>query len=140
MRDEILTYWEMCAREGLSLQRGMYFRTPPRRSIVLMSQRQGAPYSDSLSSDGLELIYEGHDVHKEGSIEPKTVDQPWAFPTGVETENAKFAHAASESHPPVVRVYEKLRQGIWSDKGLFELTRFEYSIKPTENRKVFAFK
>ncbi len=52
MRDEILTYWEMCSRERLALQRGMYFRKAPAASIVLMSQRPGAPYEDSLSEDG----------------------------------------------------------------------------------------
>ena len=43
MRDEILTYWEMCAQERGSFQRGMYFREPPAISVVLMSRRPGAP-------------------------------------------------------------------------------------------------
>src|SRR3970282_1231647 len=64
MRDEILTYWEMCAREKGSLQRGMYFKEPPAVSVVLMSRRRGAPYEDELSDDGTELVYEGHDVRK----------------------------------------------------------------------------
>lgn len=37
MRDEILTYWEMCDREQVALQRGMYFRELPAGSVVLMS-------------------------------------------------------------------------------------------------------
>ena len=37
---------------GLALQKGMYFRKPPSISILLMSQRPGAPYDDSLSQDG----------------------------------------------------------------------------------------
>ena len=140
MRDEILTYWEMCAHERMSLQRGMSFREPPDGSIVLMNQRPGAPYNDSLSADGIELIYEGHDVARTAGVaDPKAVDQPWSLPTGTPTENAKFARAA-ERYPAQrchVRAYEKLRQGIWSDKGLFDLVGYTYS--PSRGRKVFKF-
>ncbi len=141
MRDEILTYWEMCAREGMSLQRGMNFRAMPRVSILLMSQRAGAPYEDQLSEDGTTLIYEGHDVRKSPGIEPKDVDQPWEEAPGRPSENAKFATAASpiEADSPLVRVYEKLRQGIWSDRGLFYLTAYEYQPKESESRQVFRF-
>ena len=140
MRDEILTYWEMCAREKGSLQRGMYFREPPAVSIVLMSRRPGAPYEDSLSEDGVELLYEGHDVRKEADIDPKKVDQPWALPSGEPTENALFAKAAGAGRPDsaLVRVYEKLRPGIWSDRGLFHLTGHAY--ETAGGRKVFKFK
>jgi hypothetical protein len=140
MRDEILTYWEMCARERGSLQRGMYFREPPAISVVLMSRRPGAPYEDSLSADGTELIYEGHDAKREPGIDPKAVDQPWTLPSGEPAENAKFARAtqAKKTSEPLVRVYEKLRPGIWSDKGLFQLVSHEY--KDVGSRKVFKFR
>ncbi len=140
MRDEILTYWEMCAREKGSLQRGMYYREPPAVSVVLMSRRPGAPYEDSLSLDGSELLYEGHDEKRQLGIEPKSVDQPWALPSGDPTENAKFARAAA-SFPAgkcLVRVYEKLRPGIWSDKGLFELVGCDYA--GAGARRVFKFR
>jgi len=143
MRDEILTYWEMCARERGSLQRGMYFREPPGVSVVLMSQRPGALYEDSLSEDGRELIYEGHDQRKEPGLDPKTVDQPWSLPTGEPTENALFARSAeapTEDEQALVRVYEKLRQGIWSDRGLFALAGYQYGIKGSEGRKVFKYR
>src|SRR3989304_734546 len=140
MRDEILTYWEMCTRERMSLQRGMNFREPPNLSIVLMNQRSGAPYNDSLSENGRELIYEGHDVPQTAGVaDPKTVDQPWSLPSGAPTENAKFARAA-DRYPAqgcLVRAYEKLRQGIWSDKGLFDLVGYTYS--PSDGRTVFKF-
>jgi hypothetical protein len=141
MRDEILNYWEMCAREGMSLQRGMNFRPTPRVSILLMSQRAGAPYEDLLSEDGTVLIYEGHDVRRTSGIEPKDVDQPWEDSPGRPSENAKFADAASpiKETAPLVRVYEKLRPGIWSDRGLFYLTGFEYQLKKSESRSVFKF-
>ena len=140
MRGEILTYWEMCAQERGSLQRGMYFREPPAVSVVLMSRRPGAPYEDSLSEDGAELIYEGHDTRRESGIDPKSVHQPWTLPSGEPTENAKFARAAEghEATTPMVRVYEKLRPGIWSDKGLFELVGYEYRDMGT--RRVFKFR
>ena len=140
MRDEILTYWEMCAREKGSLQRGMHFRQPPAVSVVLMSRRPGAPYEDSLSEDGTELIYEGHDARRESGTDPKSVDQPWTLPSGEPTENAKFARVAqpNTARKPLVRVYEKLRPGIWSDKGLFELVGYEH--KDVDTRKVFKFR
>jgi hypothetical protein len=130
----------MCAREKASLQRGMYYRDPPAISIVLMSRRPGAPYEDSLSEDGTELVYEGHDMKKGPGVDPKLVDQPWVLPSGEATDNAKFTGAAECSGvmKPLVRVYEKLRPGIWSDKGLFELVGHEY--KQVSVRKVFKFR
>ena len=139
MRDEILSYLEMCAREGLSLQRGMNFRTTPRVSILLMSRRPGAPYRDEISQDGTKLFYEGHDVRKATGVEPKAVDQPWTEGTGQPSDNAKFARAASSTDPSLVRVYEKLRDGIWSDKGLFHLVGYQYQLDPSQKRKVFKF-
>src|SRR2546427_6225834 len=137
MRDEILSYWDMCSREGHALQRGMYYRKPPRFSIVLMSQRPGAPYEDSLSQDGTVLTYEGHDVKKGIGIDAKSTDQPWMFPDGKPTDNKKFAQAIDQQTPSLVRVYEKLKPGIWSDKGLFELSSYEYTI--SGSRQVFKF-
>jgi hypothetical protein len=118
----------------------MYYREPPAVSVVLMSRRPGAPYEDSLSEDGTELVYEGHDARKETGVDPKSVDQPWALPSGEPAENAKFARAAegTKENRPLVRVYEKLRPGIWSDKGLFELIGYQY--REVGVRKVFKFR
>lgn len=140
MRDEILTYWEMCARERSSLQRGMSFREPPGVSVVLMSRRRGAPHEDRLSDDGTELTYEGHDEKKAPGLEPKAIDQPWTLPSGEPTENAKFARGCEmpSEKKPLVRVYEKLRQGVWSDRGLFYLVDYDYTL--TDVRRVFKFR
>jgi hypothetical protein len=121
----------------------MYYRDPPDVCIVLMSRRPGAPYADSLSADGTELEYEGHDVRKEGAIDPKTADQPYSLPNGEPTENGLFAaaadrHAKGGNPAQRVRVYEKVRPGIWSDKGLFDLVGYEY--KEVDGRRVFRFK
>jgi hypothetical protein len=131
----------MCDRENMSLQKGMNFRTPTGISIFLMSQRPSAPYDDALSEDGRKLFYEGHDASRSDGIRPKQIDQPWQTPGGRPTENAKFAQAARAGSDTrtLVRVYEKLLDGIWSDKGLFHLVGYTYSTKASEGRKIFRF-
>lgn len=136
-RDEIITYFDMCQRERMSLQRGMNFFESPATSIVLMSRRRNAPYEDEMSDDGMELIYEGHDVPKVGKRDPKTVHQPWKTTGGSLTENGKFANAVDSGRLALVRVYEKLQPGIWSDKGLFRLASYDY--RSVRRRKVFKF-
>ena len=77
MKDEILTYWEMCSRQGMALQRGMCFRAPPVHGVILMSRRRNAPYVDELSPDESALFYEGHDVPRTKDIpDTKILDQP----------------------------------------------------------------
>jgi hypothetical protein len=76
MPNEILSYLEMCGREGISLQKGMNFRLTGDYSVILMSVRPNAPYQDSIVDDGATIIYEGHDIPKSAVIlDPKTVDQ-----------------------------------------------------------------
>ncbi len=72
MANDILSYLEMCTREGLSLQRGMNFRAG--YSIILMSRQPNAPYRDRIENDGATLIYEGHDAPRTASLpDPKSV-------------------------------------------------------------------
>ena len=126
-RNEIISYIEMCQREGLSLQRGMNFNPPPMHSIVLSSHRPGAPYNDRLEDDGTTLIYEGHDEAKSANCpQPKTVDQPLQSGNGRLTQNGRFNDAAQafvrgEASAAEVRVYEKIKDGIWSYNGRFAL-------------------
>jgi hypothetical protein len=61
MANEVISYMEMCQREGISLQRGMNYGVGGTHSVVLMSLRPNAPYRDRLDDDGSTLIYEGHD-------------------------------------------------------------------------------
>ena len=143
MRDEIVTYIEMCTRERMTLQRGMNYLQPPALSVVLMSRRPGASYVDALSEDGTELEYEGHDALRTVGVEPKQVDQPARLPSGSMTQNGLFAEATERfktagEGPLRVRVYEKMRAGIWSDRGLFDLIDYRYV--PVGDRKVFRFR
>jgi hypothetical protein len=138
VKDEILSYIDMCQRERISLQKGMNCDESGAPTIVLMSRRQNAPYQDALSEDGTELTYEGHDIPRTVGVDPKRVDQPRATSRGTLTENGKFAQAIDRSTRfPRVRVYEKLKPGIWSDKGRFDLFRYEYLT--SGERKVFRF-
>jgi len=75
--------------------------------------------------------------------DPKRVDQPRHSPIGSLTQNGLFYDAAIEaragSRPPeLVRVYEKIRQGIWSYNGVFHLIDAWQQV--SNGRKVFKFK
>jgi hypothetical protein len=144
MANEIISYLEMCQREGASLQRGMNFGLGGNQSVILMSLRRNAPYRDRLEDDGATLIYEGHDVSRtKKTPDPKLVDQPAVTPRGTASENGKFhqaaqAHKRGERPPERVRVYEKLQQGIWSYNGIFHL--IDSWQERDKNRSVFKFK
>lgn len=144
MANEVISYLEMCGREGTSLQRGMNFGLSGDHSVVLMSVRPNAPYRDRLEDNGTTLIYEGHDEPKSAGVpQPKLVDQPYRTAHGTLTQNGRF-HEAAQGHkddlrpPERVRVYEKLRQGIWSYNGVFHLV--DSWQEDDGNRKVFKFK
>jgi hypothetical protein len=144
MPNEIISYLEMCQREGCSLQRGMNFQIGHNHSVILMSVRHNAPYADRFEDDGSTIIYEGHDLPRSSNNpDPKFVDQPSRTPQGAFTQNGKFHEAAQsfkqgEGLPERVRVYEKIKQGIWSYNGVFHLVdSWQESI---DGRNVFKFK
>ena len=144
MANEIISYIEACQREGGSLQKGMNYRRGKDYSVILMSVRPNAPYRDRIEDDGATLIYEGHDVPRGGVItDPKSIDQPEYATSGSLTENGKFHKAAQDyknglREPECVRVYEKIKPGIWSYNGLFELVDSWQEMDG--HRKVFKFK
>lgn len=145
MKDQIISYREMCDYERVqTLQRGMNFRLNPNYSVILMSQRKGAPYNDKIVQNGLVLEYEGHDCPKTNEIvDPKSIDQPRYTKSGKPTQNGLFAKSVDEyktgdRKPEVVRVYEKLFPGIWSEKGFFKLLDYRYE-SDHKHRKVFIF-
>ena len=144
MENEIISYIEMCQREGLSLQKGMNFLGDRAYAVVLMSLRPNAPYRDRIEDEGLTLTYEGHDVPGgKGEDDPKSVDQPEVRPSGKLTENGQF-HRAAQDHklharrPRRVRVYEKIKPGIWSYNGRFRLV--DSWREADRGRQVFKFK
>ena len=107
-----------------------------------MSTRKNAPYNDEIAADGRILIYEGHDSDKRYSKNPKTDDQPRFLPSGKLTDNGKFEKAAidfktNKREPETVRVYEKIKDGIWSFNGVFKLV--DAYEKQVNQRKVFKF-
>ncbi len=144
MPNEIISYFDACLREGGSLQKGMNYRRGKTYSVILMSVRPNAPYRDRVEDDGSTLIYEGHDVPRtQGVNDPKFLDQPESTHTGLLTENGKFHKAAQEfkqglRKPELVRVYEKIKAGIWSYNGLFELV--DAWRENDGKRQVFKFK
>jgi HNH endonuclease len=141
---DVISYTRMCGEEGKNLQRGMNFRIRNGVSVILMSLRQNAPYADRVEQNGKTLIYEGHDIpKKQGGPDPKMVDQQAFNPSGTLTQNGLFREAAEaykrgNSESELVRVYEKIRSGIWVYNGLFRLV--DAWQEHSGFRKIFKFK
>ena len=125
------------------LQRGMYFKSPPAYGVILMSRRRNAPYADEMSQDESVLLYEGHDVRRTTATpDPKALDQPRHESNGKPTQNGLFADWADAckeglAKVAIFRVYEKMRSGIWTDRGLY--LRKDYNYEPSGQRRVFKF-
>jgi HNH endonuclease len=141
---EVISYIEMCQAEGASLQRGMNFHLKGNVSVILMSLRRGAPYADRIEDNGRILIYEGHDVPRtKGVTEPKKLDQPRYLAPGKPTQNGLFFDAAKRTAagaapPERVKVYEKIRDGVWVFDGIFDL--LDAWLETSDVRKVFKFR
>jgi hypothetical protein len=135
---------EMCLREKTCLQRGMNYQLCGNHSVILMSTRKNAPYKDKIIEDGTVLIYEGHNVTKNSqTVNPKDFDQPEISFTGKPTQNGKFHIAAQDfknglREAEIVKVYEKVPDGIWSYNGIFEL--IDSCVEDDGKRNVFKFK
>jgi HNH endonuclease len=144
LTDKIISYIEMCQREALSLQAGMNFGVGGNHSVILMSVRRNAPYRDRIEDGATTLIYEGHDQPRGSHLpNPKVVDQRDALPSGNLSQNGKFHRAAQEAkagrrRPERVRVYEKIKPGIWSYNGIFHLV--DSWTERDEHRLVFKFR
>lgn len=146
IKDDILSYREMCDVENQSLQKGMNFRLNPKYSVILMSQRTNSPYNDKIHDDGITIEYEGHDVSRKSySHNPKSEDQPEKLPSGQLTQNGKFIQAVEsfknkEREVELVKVYEKILPGVWSLKGIFELVDYKQTNDGTRNAYRFILK
>ncbi len=141
--DDIISYAELVAAEQANVQKGMNFQIKPEYSIFLMSIRKNAPYADEWDEKTGTLIYEGHDAFSNWVKNPKEADQPLNTPNGTLTENGKFFTAAQSykmrmiKEPHKVKVYEKIKDGIWCYKGFFNLV--DAALVNSGSRKVFKF-
>jgi hypothetical protein len=124
---DLISYFDMCRKEGVNLQRGMNLRLRGSLSVILMSLRHVAPYADRIGENGKILIYEGHDIPSfRNGPRPKSVNQPERNPGGGLTQNGLFCEAAQrykeeKIKPELVKVYEKIKSGIWVYNGCFKL-------------------
>jgi hypothetical protein len=141
---DVISYLDLCKEEGVNLQRGMNFHLHNKLSVILMSLRTGSPYMDKIEENGKVLIYEGHDIPAhQGGRNPKIVDQPMTNPSGSLSQNGLFFSAATNYKlknigPELVKVYEKIRPGVWVYNGIFRLVGAKQEI--SEGRKVFKFR
>ena len=141
---DVVSYLEMCAEFGVNLQRGMNYRLKGKESIILMSLRRGAPYADRIEEGGRVIVYEGHDLSRiDGGPEPKDVDQPEFLPSGRLTQNGLFLDAVrryklGRADAERIRVFEKIRDGIWVYNGLFRLV--DAWQETSDRRHVFKFR
>ena len=146
---KVISYPQLVMNEGgIQVQKGMNFAIKKSYSIVLMSTEKNAPYNDSMLEDGV-IEYEGHDAPRNDSYNKKEVDQPIATKTGTLTENGKFLQAADnfkegKREPASVKVYRKIRKGVWVDMGFYDLIDgfnkfdgkrnvFKFLLKPNTN-------
>lgn len=145
-RGDVIRYIDMSMEEGFSIQRGMNFNVSDKEyGIILMSVRPNSPYADRFEDNGTTIIYEGHDVQRnfvpKGST-PKDIDQPMALPSGTLTENGKF-YVAAQKHKEggstkTIKVYEKIKDGIWVYNGFFKLV--DAWKEKSAGRNVYKFK
>ena len=143
---DIFSYNEIVTKEGFNIQRGMNYRPQSKRySIFLMSVRENAPYNDGFNKEGDQLIYEGEDINRRENKHPKEVNQSLFTKTGKLTNNGLFFKAAEDfkckrkEKPEQVKVYEKINNTVWVDKGWFNLVDADYVFSDSEKRKVFKF-
>ena len=143
---QIISYKQIEEVEDFRPQNGINYRTKNKNySIVLMSVRENSPYDDKISDDGKTIDYVGHNLNKKycKGKDPYTLDQPLFLPSGKLTQNGKFAKAANYfkdglHDPEKVRVYQKIKSGLWSFNGIFNLV--DVSQEQSNGRLIHLFK
>ena len=102
---------------------------------------KNSPYADEMLDDGI-IKYEGHDQERVPKELKKSLDQPIANKSGTLTQNGKFLQAAEQfkegkRDPAKIKVYRKIRAGVWVDMGFYDL--IDGSIEHDGKRNVFKF-
>ncbi len=74
---------------------------------------------------------------------PKLFDQPRITKNGKLTQNGLFAQAVEDyknrkRKAEIVRAYEKIFDGVWSEKGFFKLIDYRYKNNGS-NRRAFKY-
>ncbi len=124
---DALTFEQMCRREGIYLQRGMYARTPRGRPVLLISPGKKNVYADMVEERAEILIYEGHNAMRSPKRPyPQLMDQPLDTVGGKRTANGVLFDAAASyrdgtSPAMPVQIYRKIRGGVWMDLGEYRL-------------------
>ena len=140
---DVVSYLEMCQEEG---QSPAGHELPPAwwRKRDSHEHPAGAPYVDHVEEGDAILVYEGHDRPRvRGGPDPKTLDQELQTPAGTPTQNGLFFEAARRApegreRAKLVRVYEKVRSGIWVFNGVFRL--LDAWAEQIDGRRVFKFR
>ncbi|CAI8186437.1 MAG: Uncharacterised protein [Glaciecola sp. HTCC2999] len=139
---QLIKYNNLVMNEGgKHLQRGMNFGIMGSYSVVLMSVEKNSPYADEMLENGI-IKYEGHDQEKVSKELKKSLDQPIANKSGTLTQNGKFLQAVEQfkegkREPAKIKVYRKIRAGIWVDMGFYNL--IDGFKEHDGNRYVFKF-
>lgn len=111
--NEILTYHEMCAREGVEkFFGGIQPYLSGKHSVVLMSRQPDGAYIDDIRDDGRTLIYAGQ--KQSSNIAGKLTNNG-------EFEKLVLNFKLKGAEPRLVRVYEKLKDKTWAYNGIFSL-------------------
>jgi len=151
---DIISHSQMCHAEGgYMLQKGMNYRIRGIQTVILMSVRSNAPYADQVQENGTVLIYEGHNAKRQRGVidSPADHNQPRCLPSGRLTENGLFENTVKAykdgAKPERIKVYEKIKPGIWVYNGFFDLinsreeksgtrTVFKFKLKLAENQEL----
>lgn len=133
-----LSYKQMCQTEGKGqITRGIYFQKDKDYSLIFMSRRKSATYKDRLMKSDFLVEYSGSNFKGQADK-----DQRERNAAGKLTANGMLKEAArkyinGEANPRKVKIYEKVKCGLWLYRGVFLLVMYRYIEEG--GRKVFKF-
>ncbi|MBQ7328239.1 MAG: HNH endonuclease [Clostridia bacterium] len=143
-RGDVIKDSDIVFEEGRALRREMNFHIEHKSYSIILIYTNRNNYK--VGDDGRTVLHEGHNVqktHNKTNLSEKYVDQPMKTPEGLLTENGKFYMAAldyknKKTAVHKVKMYEKIKEGVWAYNGFFNLV--DAYIENDGNRNVFKFK